>query len=301
MKQTARDHHFVPQGYLAGFTDTGTKDGRLYAFDFVDGRCFRPKPRNVAFEVDFNRFEADGHPPDALEKALGDFEGKAASVVRAICRDGELPSDEEFSYVLNLMCLLATRNPRLRNSMTIARRNTARIIGGLLVADRATYVHQNVAAREAGFVPDQEVPYERMKEFIDRDEYEVEISTTEHLQAELRLFDRILKSLGSRRWSLLVSAPGAPDFITCDHPADLVPKQIVFPIDARRAVLGTVEKPLPHRIVVAALGVAEVNARIVNQARRQIYGRGPEVAVLHENEVVSIRFDQMIDRPGGQK
>jgi Protein of unknown function (DUF4238) len=97
MERTAKDHHFVPQCYLAGFTDTGTKDGLLCVFDHVASRSFRQKPRNVAFEVDFNRFEAESQHPDALEKAFGKFEGKAASVIRAICRDGELPSDEEFS------------------------------------------------------------------------------------------------------------------------------------------------------------------------------------------------------------
>lgn len=294
MEQTARDHHFVPQCYLAGFTDTGTKDGRLYAFDFVDGRGFRPKPRNVAFEVDFNRFDAEDHPPDALERAFGEFEGKVASVIRAICREAELPADEELSYVLNLICLLATRNPRLRKSMTIARRHTSRIIGDLLVADRGTCERQFAAARETGFVPDKEVPYERMKESIVRDDYQIEISTTEHLHSELRVFDRVLKSLGSRSWSLLVAAPDAPDFITCDHPANLVPKQIVFPLDARNALFGGVENPLPRRVVLPALGIAEVNTRTVDQARRQIYSRCPEIAVLHEDQVVPIRLDRMI-------
>jgi hypothetical protein len=302
MMQIARNHHFVPQAYLAGFTDTGTKKGRLYAFDLVDGRCFRPKPRNVAFEVDFNRFEAEGQPPDALEKAFGEFEGKASSVIRAMCREGHLPCDEEFSYVLNLICLLATRNPRLRNSMTIARRHTARIISELLVANRATYERQIAASRGAGFVPDKVLPFERMKALVERDDYQIEISTAEHLQSEIRVFDRILKSLGPRHWSLLIATPDAPDFITCDHPANLVPKQVVFPIDARNAVLGVVDNsPWPRRVDFSALSVAEVNARIVDQARRQIYSRGPEVAVLHENEVVVIRSEQIIGQAGRQK
>ncbi len=100
MPQPAKDHHFVPQGYLAGFTDTGGKEGMLCVFDLTTDRLFRTKPRNVAFEKHFNRIEADGQAPDALEKAFGQFEGKTISVVRAICRDEELPEDEEFSYVI---------------------------------------------------------------------------------------------------------------------------------------------------------------------------------------------------------
>src|SRR3974390_2669136 len=128
MSKIARDHHFLPQCYLAGFTDTGTVDGRLCVYDFVAERFFRQKPKNVAFEVDFNRINVDGHPPDALERAFGEFEGNAAAVVRRICESGELPADEDLSYVLNLIALLATRNPRMRRSMTRARRHAARVI-----------------------------------------------------------------------------------------------------------------------------------------------------------------------------
>jgi hypothetical protein len=139
-------------------------------------------PGTWAFEVDFNRFDAEGLPPDALEAAFGEFEGKTASVIRSIRQDGELPADEAFSYVLNLICQLAIRNPSMRESMTVARRRSVRIIGDLLTADHATYQHQVAAARAAGFVPNKEVPYKQIKEHIDGDDYQLEISTTEHLQ-----------------------------------------------------------------------------------------------------------------------
>lgn len=235
-----------------------------------------------------------------MEKAFGEFEGKTASVIRAICQKRELPPDEDFSYVLNLISLLATRNPRMRRSMTIARRHMARMIGDFAVSNRRTYEHQVAVARKAGFISGPDVPYERMKEFVDRDEYTIEIPTDAHLQIELRVFDNILKSLGSRYWSLLVAAPEAPDFVTCDHPANLVPKQIVFPLDVRHAVIGVVENPLPFRVEIPALGVAEVNARIVNQSDRQIYARTPEVVVLLDDKVVPLRFDRTVGRNARQ-
>jgi hypothetical protein len=39
----------------------------------------------------------------------------------------------------------------------------------------------------------------------------------------------------------------------------------------------------------------------VDQARRQIYSRAPEVAVLHENRVVTLWLDQMLSEPHPQK
>ncbi len=139
------------------------------------------------------------------------------------------------------------------------------------------------------------------RRFRDRYEYTIEIPTDAHLETELGVFDSVLKSLGSRYWSLLVAAPDAPDFITCDHPANLVPRQIVFPLDVRHAVIGVVENPLSFRVKVPALGVAEVNTRIVNQSARQIYARTSEVCVLLGDKVVPLRFDQTDGCNAGRK
>jgi hypothetical protein len=127
MAQVARDHHFVPQCYLAGFTDTGTQAGRLCVYDIIARRFFRAKPKNVAFEVDFNRVEVEGHPPDILETGFGQLEGHAASVIRRIITEHVIPEDEEFSYVLNVIALLAVRNPAMRRSMTVSQRHMYRV------------------------------------------------------------------------------------------------------------------------------------------------------------------------------
>ena len=135
MKKIARNHHFVPQGYLGGFTENGTRNGRLFVFDLVSHSVFPTIPRNVGAKREFNRIDADGQDPDALERALGEFEGRAISVIRGIQASGDLPTDDEFSYVLNLMALLVVRNPRSRKKMNDARGHTARVIGDLLASD----------------------------------------------------------------------------------------------------------------------------------------------------------------------
>ncbi len=73
----------------------------------------------------------------------------------------------------------------MRKSMTAARRQVARNIGDMLVADRDTYEHQVAASRKARFITGADVLYERMKEFIERDDYRIEIPTDDHLQSEL--------------------------------------------------------------------------------------------------------------------
>jgi hypothetical protein len=74
-KAAPRKHHFVPQFYLRGFT--GDND-QLFVVDRPSEKTFRTSPKNVAAERDFNRVDVEGLAPDAIEKALADFEGKVA-------------------------------------------------------------------------------------------------------------------------------------------------------------------------------------------------------------------------------
>jgi uncharacterized protein DUF4238 len=293
MQPVARNHHFVPQCYLAGFTDTGTKTGRLCVLDFEASRFFRQRPRNVAFEVDFNRFETNSYAPDALERAFGQFEAMASQVVRKICTEECLPEDEQFSYVVNLITLLAIRNPALRRSMDTARNHMWRVVGDMLASDLSLYENHLRSARAGGFVTGKEVPFESVRDFIRKGEYTITYDSQEHLQRELRVFEKLLPEVGARCWSVLVAGPGAPDFITCDHPVSLVYKQTLFPLDARHALMGEKDGQAPERIVLQDKGVAEVNLRLFKLANRQIYSRSETVTVLDGETAVTLSLRKL--------
>jgi hypothetical protein len=300
MTAVSRNHHYVPQGYLAGFTDTGTSDGKLYVLDLSTGSTFRTRPRNVAAERDFNRVEIDGQDPDFLEKSLGALlEDKAALAIRKIAQAQKFTGDDDFTYVINLLCLLVVRNPRARRSLASAKRQSAKIIGEMLVSDKKIWEHHNRKAREAGYVSEPDVSFERVKAFVDGGKYTIEVATHALIRTELSIFDDILRCLGARVWSLLIAAPDAPDFITCDHPVTLVfkdPKskaaigvglhqtELVFPITARHAFLGVYENPMKPVLSVKAKGVAAMNTRVIRHADRQIYSREPVISVLKNGE-----------------
>jgi len=289
----AKGHHFVTRGYLQGFTDTGDRNGKLWVFDFRVNRLFNPNPRGVALETNFNKIDLPGYAPDYLEKIFADkLEGTAVSVLRWICANNDIPPDEDFSYVLNLLTLFAVRNPAMRRSMAASRKHAYRVIGDLLASDRRLYEHHMAKAREDGFVTGADVPFERMQETL-RADFELQISPQEHLATELEVFKSILEGVSARHWSLLIATPDAPDFITCDHPVSVVYKQCVFPIGPRHALMGDRENPAPVRIKLPTAGVAEVNARIADLADRQIYARSSEVTILVDREVVTIPFSQL--------
>ncbi|MEE9287905.1 MAG: DUF4238 domain-containing protein [Gammaproteobacteria bacterium] len=304
MKKFARNHHFVPQGYLAGFTDDGAREGRLFVSDLVSRSVFQTKPRNVGAERDFNRIEADGQDPDALERRLGEFEGRAISVIRWIQASGELPADEELSYVINLMALLVVRNPKTRRAMNSARRHTVHVIGDLLTSDRRLFEYHIAKAKEDGFVrQDAEVSFEAMRKFIQDDQYTVTVSISESLSLELSGFENALGLLGSRYWSLVTAAADAPDFVTCDHPVTPVfkdPKrggpigyglretEVSFPLNTRQVLLGVLEDPLSLRLEARARQVAAINSRTVHHADRQVYSKTASVVILRGGGLASL-------------
>jgi hypothetical protein len=80
-KAVARKHHYVPQMYLSGFAGA---NGQCFAVDASTRKTFTSSPANIAAERDFNKVEAEGVPPDALEKELGNFEGVIAPGIKRV-------------------------------------------------------------------------------------------------------------------------------------------------------------------------------------------------------------------------
>lgn len=86
-KSTAKLHHYVPQGYLRGFA-TDQERIRVVPLD-RSRQPYTPSVKNVAAQ---NHFHTVGEldEPDAFEKVLSDFEGRALSIIRGFT-NGEFP------------------------------------------------------------------------------------------------------------------------------------------------------------------------------------------------------------------
>lgn len=301
VKKITRNMHYISQCYLAPFTATGTKDGQLWVCDSLEKKTFCTKPRNVGAERDFNRVELEGYAPDVLEASLAVFEGKAAAVISAIIKNESLPPDDQFAYVINLICLFVVHHPVMRKVMSGMQIQTARIIEDMLRHDKRLYESTAQQACKDGFLTEAEaaVPYEQVM----KGQYRMEVPTNASLAAEFRVFESCLSTFGARHWTLLTAMPGAPDFITCDQPATLAFKEskngvpggyaipnteLVFPIGPRHALLGVFENPLPPKIEVELGRIAEINSRVIDRSYRQIYSKDSKIAVLHEGKIMAI-------------
>lgn len=303
-KSTARRHHFVPQAYLAGFTDTGTKNGQMYVMEAETRRSFRTSPKNIAVEKDFNRIDVDGYPLDYIENTLSPLEGSAVQAISRISDSTKFPSDTDYSAILHLMALLFIRNPKLRKSFNRSREHETRILSDLLVSSEATFNYQMAKARESGEDIPENVSYEEMRRFIKSGAYEIEFHPQSNLKVELNILETTVHRLHERSWSLLLASTGTPDFICSDHPVTLVHKShrntpiglatrntvLFFPLTRRLGFYGVFEEKLKPVIEAPTKKIAILNDAVASNAMKHIYSAKNEFVVWIDKAIQTVQM-----------
>lgn len=291
MATAARNHHWIPQCYLRGFARSPSKNAQLYVVDSVSGKAFMTTPRNVASERDFNRIEVDGMDPDHVEGGYARFEGVASAALRRLCDTRDFGSAEDHNLILNLIALLAIRNPRMRESSRRMHETLIKRAMDVATATKDRFERSMAGAVRSGYVePDHGMSYESMRDFVERDRFIIELPTTRHVEDELKRVDVILPLLGRRCWMLLRAAPGTGGFVTSDHPVvldwidrrgrgtfqspahGLKSTEVIFPVSQDLVMYGQFE----GRFGVLDVGleaVTRINTDIIAHAQRQVYAK----------------------------
>jgi hypothetical protein len=113
----ARRHHWIPENYLGLFSRDGNTGSQVFVIDCVKRKSFWTSTENVCVKRDFNRIESTDLDRNELEKRLGQFESNAISALRAIGAGRATTGSQEWLYGLDLMGLIATRNPTTRQQL----------------------------------------------------------------------------------------------------------------------------------------------------------------------------------------
>lgn len=301
-KSIARRHHYLPQTYLALFTSTGSKDDHFFVLDVNDGNRFQTSPINVAVERDFNRVDIEGRSPDAIEQALAPFETKATEAIRRVIESEEFPNDEDYNHILNLLGLIAVRNPKFRTSFNHSREQTLHHISDLLVSDKKIWDHHLKKAQESGEVIN-EVSFEDMKRFIEERKYRIDFHPEGNLRVEFHAFDKLLPILGQRTWSVLVAPNDGPEFICSDHPVTLVWKskkgepvgyglretEVFFPLGRRVGFYGVFENPLRPVVNLKPGHVATMNRRVTFNSERHVFSTLDSFFMWHDGQIQEVK------------
>jgi hypothetical protein len=290
MADQPRKHHYVPQFYLAGFTETGARDGRLYVLDRRTLRRWQSTPKNSAHQRDFHAIESGPvGDPMAVEKALSQVEGKWSAATRSVIRDKLLPSDDAVTDLFALVAFMALRVRRIRSEIKefIDRASKDEL--------RATFSSREGRENVRRALANQgneldEAELADLAEFIERDAYEVNFDQTWEVQTMIGLSIRLLLVLGMRRWSLWVVAEDAPDLICSDSPVSLTwltpsvepyspgfgkaNTLVTMPLSRRLALASSFE-PLMERRIIERREVAEINSRTAMLAT-QLFSADPD-------------------------
>lgn len=288
---TARRHHYVPQCYLKGFAADRGK-AQLHAVDLRRLKAFPTSTKNVAQERDFHSVADAGVEADALENAFSKFESEVSCALQRCIAAGTFDDVDDRCYILNLIALIAVKNPRVRASADRFRKRIMKTTMDLAVSTPEIWASQVRQAKAAGFVkPDADADYEKMRAFVKGGDYDIAISPADHVVSELNVFDEVLPLFFQRAWMVLRAPLGATGFITNDQPVCLMwsdpptpgsrrpppgfgrPNTLVlFPVAPSMALIGTFEGD--DRVVDATdEQIGDFNFAMIENARRQVYAR----------------------------
>lgn len=305
IKPIARRHHYLPQAYLAAFTNNGCKDGKFFVLDAQTGLAFSTSPINVAVKRDFNRVDIEGRSPDAIESGLAPFEAEAVHAIRRVIESQMYPSDGDWNLILNLLALIAVRNPKIRDSFNHSRELVLRNIADLLVSDEYIWDHHIKKAREAGVNITDDVSFEDVRRFIKEGKYQFEFHPQDNLRVEFNSFDKLLPLLGQRSWSILVAPPEGPEFVASDHPVTLVWKsarsgaigfehketEVFFPLGRRVGFYGVYEDPLNKVVTCKPSHVATLNSRVSWNSERHVYSTQKCFFIWYKGQIREVQCE----------
>ncbi len=300
MAKEKRKHHIVSKAYLDQFAT----EGAIFVVDLKRGSSHWANTADTAVKRDFNRIDAEGLRPDAIEDALGRFESEAIPHLKAVVAARAFLSDDHFSSVMNYIAALSVRNQRFRSVIETAMKDMSEKLMSLSLSSKEIWESQ--ASKIPGGM---DVPYEEMLNFHTRKEYDIKVDQTFIIEKEINAIDPVLERLSQRNWSFMEATVGF-DFITSDDPATLRwidPKgkgmfspghglkdtMVLFPLSPEVALLGAYDT-VPEKIQATPEQVALFNGFILQHSHKQIYARNDKFLVSNGSETFTA--DQLVKK-----
>jgi hypothetical protein len=283
MPNRPRKHHYVPSFYLAGFTESGSDEDRLYVFDQCQIKKWPSTPRNAGYARDFYAVDLgpDVDPACFESGVLAGIECEFSRVVRESVEAERLPTGNDMDVMMNFVAFMAARTPRIRRLVGQVTDLVVKAKMRSLVATEEGWQDLRDCLRRTGIQNDDD-EVEHLRQFILSGEYEVDLDRTSHVQKIVELVNAMLPLLAQRQWLLGIAAPGMPDFVCSDAPVSLAPTDrfestdephlanhhtlLSMPLTRRVVLLGCYEER-PPMFRVSEFGVLSTNSMTISEAR----------------------------------
>ena len=215
-----RAQHYIPQFILRNFTLNGTADEHLFVTAPAEKKQWRSLPSQTGHQRDFYRVEIDGVDPNTVEKFLAKLEDDASRILRDMIQFEGIPSDRsDYDSLMTFLAFSFARVPSQREMLERSFEAVNKQVMRVLLRTPERWQQFLEAQREKGLDFNiEDANYQRMKDFVDRDEYTVKMEGTTYQVKMMFHSAKIIHSLLlKRRWGLLVSRSGS--FICADRPA----------------------------------------------------------------------------------
>lgn len=284
----ARRHHWIPESYLGLFSHEGNTGSQVFVVDCVERKSFWTSTDNVCVKRDFNRIESPDLDRNELEKRLGQFESNAISALREIGAGRATTGSQEWLYGLNLMGLIATRNPTTRQQLTrAAKRVTMELLQKSLESKEAWQATIADIKAAGALDPSLSVDFERHREFVESGKFSMEFHQNFLILQELRGVMPVIEMLGRRTWSLLEAPVDSGGFLTTDRPVCVFPtdgsaptaptrlddpkNSIVFPVSPRLLAYGCAHGT-QYASDITRRAVARFNLALLRFSTGRVFG-----------------------------
>lgn len=256
-------HHYLPQYYLKGFTETN--DNILWAYEKGTGNKFNTQIKSIASISDFYSKETEQY-------LANDIEMPANAVLDKI-RSGHLINDDDKNTFAEYMAVMWKRVPRAKEDL---KKMAPRLVDG--IAKRLNGDLDNLINEE---------PHNL--EFIEKRRKEIDdilaIYATnppkdiwlDNMPPERT--PRIVEAIKAMNWSFW-EFNQQPVFLTCDNPmfyftgmgVGKPDSEISFPISSNIVLWATWRVDLPRKFIKASTQIVkEFNRRTVDNASRYIF------------------------------
>lgn len=291
MPAQARGHHYVPQCWLAGFTDSGQKDGRLWQTDVNAQRQWPTSPLKAGRQRDFNRLSDQHKDPLAIETKLSEIEGTIAPILQRLDRERRQPDADELGSLIVFMAIQFIRVPAFR---PILHGFAASFLRSELAEALATPESWEQTLRAA------EIPagaagsdYQGMREFFESGDYYLTLENDWYLKSGFTAAADVMESLEKRRWAIAVSNEG--DFIASDNPVVMDAPAgervgfenaavVVYTVSRHLVLYGTLTRTPTPDPVMGPADVARHNTFMMMTASSYVYSHRHDFPWLDAEE-----------------
>jgi len=284
-----RAHHYLPQCWLAGFTDTGEKDGRLWVTDFGRSKQWPSSPPNVGHSRDFYRISEPNMDPVTVEKFYSKIEDKIAPLLKNLDRGKRAPTKHEIESICIFIAFQWSRVPAFRPKMLAIAHKINRANMARALRNQASW--KRVLKKLNVPFDSPEADYDKMRDFVESDQYFLSADKEWYIQQGIESANMIVPPLLTRHWHAYVSQKGS--FIASDNPVALEGEKgemvgfanagvVIYPLSRHILLCGTKLDMTPAPL--SELLIARLNTLMMLKAHEQVFSWKPDFCFLDDSE-----------------